>query len=933
MTVAGPPLLERDAELAALEALLADAAEGRGAVAVVEGPAGIGKTELLLAAVRATPRTGLRALVARAAELERDFPFGVARQLVEPAFLHTTPPERAALLDGPARRAGAALDLDGAQQGDTEPAAAVHGLYWLVANIAADAPLLLVVDDLHWADGPSVRFLAYLARRLDGLPVAVVTSVRTGEPLDPAADALLAEPATVRIRPSPLGAAAVARVVEERLGPPDPAFADACWTGTGGNPLLLAELTAELARRETAPTADAASELEALVPERLADGVRRRLESLGPEAQALATALVVLGDGGEPGTAGALAGLDAHATSRAAARLADADLVLRDESLRFRHPLVRAAVAATVADADRAHGHARAARLLAARGESPVRIAGHLVASPPGDGDPWAVAALREAARAAQRQGAPEHAVAPLRRALAEPADDATRPALLRELGIAELAGMQSAAAEHLRAAYDLAADPGERADIALELGTALYGAARHAEAVEVLRQAIDELGDRDRERRLGLEATLAVTGRYDLATEKMVRGRVHAVADGLRGETPAERRLLAVAAVEDPGSAAEGLARAAELQERVVGEAPWRDPSEGVGTVLMYVHAGRPDRARALTDRMVEWAIASDSPVRHAMALVTRSAVGLDVGELDEAEADIRAALADLSSVGHAALPTVYGQLAQVLTERGELAEAQAVLVEHGLDRELPEQMILNPLLHARALLRLAQGRWDDAAADARELGRRHEQWGMRRPSPNWRAVAAEALRARGDVGEARALADTALDLARQWDTPKAIAIALRARALAAEGGPQVALLEEAQGRLRDTPWRLERARVSLDLGAALRRDGRRRDARDRLLEAMDEASRCGAALLAERAAQELRAAGARPRRHAITGSDALTTSERRVAALAGRGRSNREIAHELFITVATVETHLRRTYRKLGIDGRAGLPADLEP
>jgi DNA-binding CsgD family transcriptional regulator len=136
---------------------------------------------------------------------------------------------------------------------------------------------------------------------------------------------------------------------------------------------------------------------------------------------------------------------------------------------------------------------------------------------------------------------------------------------------------------------------------------------------------------------------------------------------------------------------------------------------------------------------------------------------------------------------------------------------------------------------------------------------------------------------------------------------------------------------LEAAHALLHGTPWRLEAARVRLDLGAALRREGRRRAAREHLEAAMDGAHACGAAGLAARAAEELRALGARPRRHAVTGRDALTASERRVAALAAAGRTNREAAQELFVTVATVETHLRRAYRKLGIAGREELPAAL--
>ena len=574
-------LLDRDRELEALGALLDAAARGRGGAAVVEGPAGIGKSELLRAAARAAAERGVRPLVARAAELERDLPYGVVRQLLEPPVLGASETERAALLEGPARRAAELLDLGGAE---SEPSAAAHGIFWLVANLAAGTPLLVAVDDIQWADEPSLRALAYLGRRLDGLPVALVAALRTGEALDAALDALLAEPGLVHVRPAPLGTEAVGRLVTDRLGEPaDAAFAERCRRQTAGNPFLLTELTAELASRGIHPTGAATAAVDEVVPARVAAAARRRLAALDDPARALAGAVVVLGDDADPGLAAELAGLDAATAAEAAARLAAADLLDRG-ALRFRHPLLRAAIAGATGEAERGRAHARAARLLARRGARPDRIGPHLLASPPGDGDPWAVAALRAAAREARRLGAPVQAAAALRRAVEEPAEPALLPGLLRELGAVELAAMLPAASGHLRAALELARDPGERADIALELGITYYRDARHPEAVDVLGRTIEALGTEERERRLRLEAFLAIAGRYDLETEHVVRGRVHRLAAGLTGATPGERIVLAVAALEDPGPTAAGLERAARLQERVVGEVPWPDPSDGVG-------------------------------------------------------------------------------------------------------------------------------------------------------------------------------------------------------------------------------------------------------------------------------------------------------------------------------------------------------------
>jgi DNA-binding CsgD family transcriptional regulator len=178
------------------------------------------------------------------------------------------------------------------------------------------------------------------------------------------------------------------------------------------------------------------------------------------------------------------------------------------------------------------------------------------------------------------------------------------------------------------------------------------------------------------------------------------------------------------------------------------------------------------------------------------------------------------------------------------------------------------------------------------------------------------------------GEAERARALAREELDLARRWGTPQVIGIAQRGLALIT--GDE-ALLREAVASLARSPARLELARTQVELGALLRRRRRRADARPPLREGLDLAHACGAVALAERARDELVATGARPRRPALSGPGSLTVSERRVAELAIRGLTNRRIAQELFVTPATVETHLRHAFQKLDIAGRGELGAAL--
>jgi len=180
------------------------------------------------------------------------------------------------------------------------------------------------------------------------------------------------------------------------------------------------------------------------------------------------------------------------------------------------------------------------------------------------------------------------------------------------------------------------------------------------------------------------------------------------------------------------------------------------------------------------------------------------------------------------------------------------------------------------------------------------------------------------------GRAEEAAVLTSDQLTLARKVGTPITLGAALRAHA-AAVRGPAEELLAEAISLLEPTPARYELALALADLGAHLRRAGRRNQARTPLRRALDLAQRSGAAPLAARARRELLAAGARPRRTALTGTDALTSTERRVARLAADGLSNRQIAQHLFITQATVETHLRHAFHKLSVTSRADLPGQL--
>src|ERR1700729_906900 len=248
-------LLEREEELAAATALLDGAGYGDGDVLLVEGVAGIGKTVLLGAVAEEAARRGARVLRARGGEIEGESAFAVVRQLLEPPLAAASEAQREELLTGAAGLARAVLERDQPQPTATPSFAILHGLYWLTVNLSLQAPLVVIVDDVHWCDPASARFLGYLAARVEGLALLVVLAGRPGEPQS---ELRLLDELAGRARvldPTPLSEQAVAILVHERLGvAPDRAFAKACHEATGGNPFLADELCATLAADGIEPT-------------------------------------------------------------------------------------------------------------------------------------------------------------------------------------------------------------------------------------------------------------------------------------------------------------------------------------------------------------------------------------------------------------------------------------------------------------------------------------------------------------------------------------------------------------------------------------------------------------------------------------------------------------------------------------------------------
>jgi DNA-binding CsgD family transcriptional regulator len=928
-------LVEREGELELVERLLGEAAEGSGSLLVLDGPAGIGKSRLLAAAQERAEARGFQLLRARGGELERDFSHGVVRQLYEARLAACDEDERAALLAGAARLAAPLFefaDTGEARSDDTEVAfATLHGLFWLTANITERAPTLVSVDDLQWCDRPSLRFLSYLARRLDGLPLLVAVSLRPGEPdADVAVLAELeSEPHATVVGPAPLSLEAVQRLLQRVFdSDPAPEFVRAVHLACGGNPLLFNELVRAVLGEGLQTSASAAASVRELGPETLARVVLRRLRRLGAAAEALARAVAILGDDCELAVAAALAVLDPQQAATAAAALARVEILRARGPLGFVHPVLRAAVYGDLSDAERSLAHERAAELLADRDAASQQVAVHLLQARP-KGRASVVAALREAGRRASTEGAADTARTYLERALAEPPGAEQRADVLFELGVAELRSGMTASG-HLEEADRLLQGQPRSAEAVLALASGLYAEGRQHDAADVLRERIDRLGPSDAAAAQRLEAQLIGWARYDARLYPMARERLARI-DGAVSEDSFDGRFLLALAASELARAGDSPDRARELVHRALAAGPLlSDESWQAYAVALAVLVTLDDLDAAVRSYTgwLEEARTRGLAFTAARAAGFRALAMLRCGELAEAEADARTAL-DISRslAGERGHPELLAHLSEALAERGKLAEAIATLDAGAGDEERPTFQAAQRL-DVRARLRIAAGEAERGLADLLVVGERLEAFGVRNPSHSaWRSRAALVLHGLGDREEARRLAHEELELARRWSAPRPLGAALRAAGLIEPGADGLELLRMSVDVLGASPALLERAKSLTELGAALRRANQRAEARGLLHDGLDLAERCGAAPVAERAHAELLATGARPRRLVRTGVDSLTPSERRVAQMAADGQTNREIAQGLFVTPKTIEMHLSNAYRKLDIQARSQL------
>ena len=508
---------------------------------------------------------------------------------------------------------------------------------------------------------------------------------------------------------------------------------------------------------------------------------------------------------------------------------------------------------------------------------------------------------------------------------------------MLREVALAATHAGSPDAVAALRSAIEAAAPGIERARLWLVLAKVLYQQGEMADSVAAADDGQDALGHAGAGGSIALELEAArnaaalwtAAGGGGVATRVAV-----ALEEDVPPRTHGERELLAwLAGIE--------LLRGADrVRALTFARRAWDDGAylrDGVGDaaamgamVSALLRSGAPRETLAILDLLVADARDRFSPFAYATWRTTRGNCLLHLGRLAEAESDLEEALQARALGWDASVPLAIEALASVLIEQGRLDAARAVIdTAETVRHKFAAGPMWAAVLAARGRLALATGDPSGARDHFMAAGRLVREV-LRTENPAvapWRSEAALAMRQLGDAAQARALALEEVTAARRYGAPRALAVALTAQAVVVGGSPGIALAVEAAQAARDAGAIVEQARALETQGALLRASRRRLEAREPLRRALDLASQCGAHALAGRLRTELVAAGGRPRRARTHGLPSLTAGERRVAALAADGLTNRQIADSLFVTPKAVGFHLSNAYRKLGIEGRGNL------
>ncbi|MEV6765094.1 AAA family ATPase [Streptomyces sp. NPDC051105] len=870
-------LYERESELAAVDEALAEltglSAHGaapadrpHGALLTFAGRAGIGKTTLLAEVRRRAAAQGCTVLSARGGDQEQRVAFHVARQLLQPRLAGAPEAELRASLGSWYDIVGPALGLCAPTEGAPPDQQGLRdGLDWVLTHLVVrQAPMVLVLDDAHWADPESLGWLAAFAPRAEQLPLLVVVAYRPDE-LPDHAESLRGLPGRAGGRPhdlEPLSADAVAGLVRESLGAhADDAFCHECWAVTAGNPFETVELTAKVHDRGLDPTEAGAPLLRDLAAAVKGSGLIARLERLGPSTVRFAWACAVLGTEIHPALAAAVAGLGHEEAADAADALRGVRVLTGADTLEFVHPLIATAVYRAIPPSVRVALHGQAAWCVTDDGQGAATAARHLLETHP-EGDPWVVQRLRAAAGETLRAGAPDAACRYLARALREPPSAKDRAAVLYELGSASLLTEPATTVNHLRAALaEPIAEPGLRQNIVYRLSQVLAHSDRLAEASETLAREIRVTGDARVRLRMLSEQFMWDAFRADEPDHPSRSRRLARLADRLQGRDLTERYIIGLRTWDAVQRGEPAQVALHHAERALAGGLGWAESDRGfevpVLVALAFMYADRPDRTEELfATGTADFERQGWRGAHLSFAYTLHGYVRYRRGRLAEAEDLVRSGLRLAERVGPGTPVYWYavGTLVQTLLARGRTDEATQVAEEHSFHEPFPAAVVFPDAQTVYGELLLARGLTQDAAAELAAAGRRLEPRGIRNPA--WCPWQLHLARAESHDTPDRALA-TALEAvgrARQFGAPSAIGQALRTAAEVTTGAARLTYLKEAVTHLEHSPAAYELACALVALGTELHDPAH-------LRKGLEAAEQCGADGLADEARAQLAA------------------------------------------------------------------------
>jgi DNA-binding CsgD family transcriptional regulator len=907
----GERLLERDRAIADLHAMLRPIGRSQFGMAIIEGEHGIGKSALLNSICSQRSALGAGVLRARASEQEQGQPLGVVHQIL--AQLHA-----AGNLGDESRQRIRRMRIEGtSEEGLLD---IYHELDDMLVRHAGDRFVVVAIDDVHFADEPSLGWLRFLAHRLYTIPVAVILTalpprnVLVQQPLDP----IVTEAMARRIELRPLSAAAVTTLVRNRFGAGAVAkqLDVVCFEASRGIPALLFALLDDLGRSAARHDPDRLVELvRHAAPGRVVRSIVHRVASTGPQSLAVLQAIALLDGVADLDDIAEVGEVDPTTVATAVERLTEAGILEAAEPLRFVHPLVRTSLVGAIPPSEARALHTRAARALKQKGRSNALVATHLLETSP-TGSALDTDILLTAARQALHDGSPEAASRLLARGESELAYDLMTDQQLLE--VAEL---------HARLHHP------EAMDLLMRVSQQVHDPER---LIPIVFALTDAPGAPDLPEARGLLHRLrartfespGVTS-IDVALH-LLDGPVHRrpLPPPRVSDLPLLRALRAIQSCADPqGATAVGLGG---ILEQCIDAVHLASPDPvpfqvGHRALIALIRIGRPHLAERLVSNALEL-LGDDDVALSARLLRLRSVLAVRQGNLALAQSlrDLAAQRWSPSAWGFASIDACWD--ARLALLQGDATRAAEILTgAEGSEFDMDPYLIPESL----GWVALVEGDADaakDHFASAAELA---ERCGAHNPAvTSWRAGCARALGKHGDLRSARDVAHQGVDLARTFGAPGPLAIALGGLA-AARPENSVELLDEAVIAADQSGEALLSITSRLELGRALRHRGEDQRAVDVLRAAGDLAHHFQSPAISDSVVTQLRACGSRPARLALRGIESLTPAQLRTVQLAAEGATNVEIAAALFISIKTVESHLARAYRKLGVKARTELPA----